>query len=160
MPLIINPIQADTSNDPALFKASLGSFPVLGSLVMVAIPNQLISPGHARFIGGIILFSTQINTDGSTTAVVDTTTSLIVTSSFPSAVVASMDLSDNRKVLLTANPSAAVGGSAFSGTVTVNTNPVLPNGVSLTIPFTFTPAIDRRNVLWDPAQGGTQGDVV
>ena len=47
----------------------------------------------------------------------------------------------------------------MDGTVTVNTDPILPNGIALTIPFTFTPAIDRRSILWDPAQGGTQGDV-
>lgn len=160
MPLFTNPNQFDDFNNLALPKSFLGSFPVLESTTMVAIPNQSISPGHARFIGGIILFSTQINTDGSTTAVVDTTTPLVVTSNFPSTVVASMDPSDNRKVLLTANPGAAIGGSAFNGTVTVNTNPPLPSGIFLTIPFTFTPAVDRRNILWDPAQGGTQGDVV
>lgn len=161
MPLIINPNQFDDSNNLALFKACLGSFPVLGyaNTTMATVPTQQVSPGHARFVGGIILFATHINPDGSTVAVIDTETHLVVSSTL-TVVIATVDPLDNRKVILTASSNASLGGSPINGVVIVNTDPVLPNNIVLNIPFTFTPAVDRRSILWDPAQGGTQGDVV
>lgn len=103
----------------------------------------------------------QLNPDGSTTAVLDTTTALVLTNNLPALVQAAIDPSDNRRVVLTANPAAPFGGAQSTVIVTVNTNPALPGGpaASITIPITFTPATDKRSLVWDPAQGGIAGDV-
>lgn len=99
----------------------------------------------------------QLNPDGSTTAVLDTTTALTLVSNNPQLVQATIDPSDNRKVILTSNPAAPLGGSPSTVFVNVNTNPGVPGG-AVVIPITFTPATDKRSLTWDPLTGGVSGD--
>lgn len=122
---------------------------------MAAIPTQSVLSGHPRFIGGFILISNQINPDGTTSAVVDTTTPLVLTTSRPE-IVASIDPGDNRKVIITAN--IAPGSPQVTGSVGVNTNPPLPVNMGASISVAISSAPDQRKITWDPTQGGTQGD--
>lgn len=124
---------------------------------MTSIPNQPVSPGHPRFVGGFVLTATQVNPDGTTEAVVDITSALTVASN-NSFVLAAMDPTDNRKVIVSANPSAPVGGQVSNATITVNTSPGLPGNGAISFTAVFTPAPDRRSLTWDPATGGSQGD--
>ena len=122
---------------------------------MPSIPAQNVSPGHARFVGGFILIGNQVNPDGTTAPVVDTTTPLVLSTSRPE-IVASIDPGDNRKVVITAN--IAPGAPQVTGTVTINTSPALPVNMGASIPVTVSSAPDQRKLVWDPTQGGTQGD--
>lgn len=122
---------------------------------MAPIPLQNVSPGHPRFVAGLVLIANQVNPDGTTTPVVDTTTALTLTPS-GSEIVATIDPSDNRKVILTAN--MAPGAATVTRNVIVNTNPALPVNMHVSIPVSVSSAPDHRKVTWDPAQGGTTGD--
>lgn len=123
---------------------------------MTTIPNQPVSPGHGRFVAGFALTKTLINPDGSSTAVPDPDTDLIVTSSKPE-VIASVDAGDKRRVNLVPNPSTPPGTTIVNGFVTVSAPAIQES--PLQIPFGFQPAAPQVHLTWDTAAGGNSGGI-
>ncbi|HEU4727667.1 MAG TPA: hypothetical protein VFT22_07255 [Kofleriaceae bacterium] len=124
---------------------------------MASVPLQNVSPGHPRFVAGFVLTGNQVNADGTTSPVLDTTTALVVTTS-RSEIVASVDPANNRRVVISASSNLTPGSPAVSGIVTVDTSPPLPTGKNVVISVQVSSATDQRSLSWDPLTGGTTGD--
>ncbi len=96
-------------------------------------PTQSLSAGHPRFVDVAVFLTVVDPVTGVATAVLDTTSALVLSTNRPDACVLSVHPTLNRRVVLTAG-SLPPGSADVGWSATVQSNPASPAASALSIP--------------------------
>ncbi len=119
-----------------------------GTFATMNAPLQTISAGHARFVDVSVFQTVVDSTTGVASAVLDTTSTLVLSCNHPEACVATVASTNNRRVVLTAG-TLAPGSQAVGWTVFVQSDPAAPTPLNIPGNTTAPPNLNRIDFVAD-----------